>query len=130
MKPTILLIEDDDDDAFIFKEVLREVFSHCILHHVHNGLEGIRLLRNLNPAFPAAIILDWNMPIMSGKEFLFIKRGEENLKEIPTFVFTTATDNFTKEDAINSGASGFYSKPSNIKELESLMHEMLFSTIK
>ena len=121
MRQTILLVDDDDDDAFIFREVLDKVFSDVDFLHAQNGLEGLRVIKKLPPWSSKLIFLDWNMPLMGGKEFLLIRQEEEKLRPIPTFVLTTTKDAETKDTALAAGATDFFTKPSDLNDLENIL---------
>ena len=71
---TVLLVEDNPDDAFLMRRVFKRSSLPVTLHHVENGLECLNFLRR-NGAYASAprpdlILLDLNMPVINGRETL------------------------------------------------------------
>lgn len=80
---TILVIEDDQDIRVSYSEIL-EPFNFLI-HSATNGQDALLLLKKLHK-LPDLIILDLNMPTMSGEEFIFFKNQDSRIKEIPVII--------------------------------------------
>lgn len=79
-----LVIEDDDDTRELFAElIIRAGFT---VRAARNGREALELLRTIRPG---VIIVDLNMPVMSGAEFRAQQRLHSAWLEIPTIVLTT-----------------------------------------
>lgn len=90
----VLIVEDDDVDR---EAILRGFHKHGItspLTTVANGLEALYVLRGENGYTrlprPYLILLDINMPRMSGLEFLTEIRKDEELKSSIVFVLSTS----------------------------------------
>ena len=64
---SILTVDDDENDQFICTYTIRKFDPNIKVLKAMNGLEALKLLKSTTPA---AIILDINMPIMNGFEFL------------------------------------------------------------
>ena len=60
---------------------------------------------------PCIILLDLNMPIMNGIEFLTALRDDEQLKRIPVVILTTSDDPGDKLSCFNLGIAGYMPKP-------------------
>lgn len=61
--------------------------------------------------FPDIILLDLNMPKMSGIEFLSILKNNDNLKHIPTIILTTSDNENDLNKCYKIGISGYILKP-------------------
>lgn len=61
--------------------------------------------------FPDLILLDLNMPKISGIEFLTILKGNANLRHIPTVILTTSDNQKDIEKCYEIGVSGYVLKP-------------------
>lgn len=64
---SILVVDDDENDQFICEYTIRKFNPHIRIHKAFDGAEALDLLR---AETPDAIILDINMPVMNGFEFL------------------------------------------------------------
>ena len=73
----ILLVEDSDDDRYITTYVLRKRWPDIEILDAWNGEEAIEVLERCGDAPPDLILLDINMPLMNGHEFLECWFSEE-----------------------------------------------------
>ena len=114
----ILLVEDDEDDirlverAFVKGRILNKLYT------VRDGEEAMEFLTNtgrytdktVTPQ-PGLILLDLNMPKVSGMEVLKWLKDDENLHSIPVVVLTTSDMEKDIQFAYDYGASTFITKP-------------------
>jgi CheY-like chemotaxis protein len=107
----ILLIEDDKVDAMTVQRALKELRVTNRLEHVENGEEALTYLRDSNKDRPCIILLDLNMPIMNGIEFLQAVKSDADLKRIPVVVLTTSEEQEDKLDSFSLGVAGYMRKP-------------------
>lgn len=82
-----------------------------------NGQEGLETIRDSGP-FDLALV-DWNMPIMNGFEFVTAARSDSDLKEMRILMATSQTDASQVEKALDAGADEFVMKPFTRDELAS-----------
>ena len=87
---TILFVDDDVDEVFLFTEAVRRVDPSIVVSTALDGVEAIELLTNATVK-PDHIILDINMPRMGGMECLKTIRTELKLKTPITIFSTTIT---------------------------------------
>jgi len=113
----ILLIEDDDVDVMNVQRAFKKGNITSPLYIARNGLEGLEMLRG-TPTKPAAIplgnrliLLDINMPRMSGIEFLQLLRADPTLKSIPVVMLTTSNEQKDRGNAYNLNVAGYLIKP-------------------
>jgi CheY-like chemotaxis protein len=125
MSPTILLIEDDDDDVFLFKDALSDLKFTCNFLHASNGLEAIKKLNLMKPHKPDFIFTDLNMPVMMGLQFLAEMKKVKSFKDIPVFILSTSSHTSDKDDSLNAGAAGFFSKPFGGEELKKIISSVI-----
>jgi CheY-like chemotaxis protein len=92
----ILLVEDNPGDARLTREALKDSKLNNQLYVVEDGVEALTFLRNegefANAPRPDIILLDLNLPRMSGRELLEIIKADDVLKTIPIVVLTTSDD--------------------------------------
>lgn len=124
MRPlTILHIEDREEDLILFERACDAAGLPAVFHPVRDGQEAVAYLeakgdfndRHKNP-MPDIIILDLNLPGMSGFDFLNWFREESGLS-LPVLIFTVSTSAEDRERAIAAGAAGYYVKPKDFKSL-------------
>jgi CheY-like chemotaxis protein len=118
---TILLADDDPDDAEIFSMVLTKVDPSIKLIHAPNGVAVLEYLKERNHVVPDVIFLDINMPEMNGWQCLQSLKANPLTSGIPVLMYTTSSQARDKEIAMNLGAVAFITKPSDYKTLEKLL---------
>jgi CheY-like chemotaxis protein len=121
----VLLIDDDRDDADLFKEALFEINSAIVFQHYEDSKAGLQLLLERQTDLPDLIFLDINMPIVSGWQCLIEFKKAEHLKHIPVIMFTTSSQTREKEIADELGAEGFITKPNEYKALKELLSDVV-----
>ena len=109
----ILLIEDDMVDVMTLKRALSELRVTNPLHNVGDGEAAMAYLRDPSQIRPAIILLDLNLPRMSGIEFLQTIKQEEVLKRIPVVVLTTSKEDQDRIQSYDLGVAGYMLKPVN-----------------
>ena len=127
MNPGILLIEDDDDDQFIFLAALEDVAPATRCHISNNALEAFQYL-HAGAEIPAMLFLDLNMPLMNGFEFLLILKSDPKFTQIPVTIFSTSDNPEDQNRARALGALQFITKTADIQLLKKdLWH--IFDTV-
>jgi CheY-like chemotaxis protein len=110
----ILLADDDADDRMMFEEIFSGLSpEEYELRTVINGEEVVNLLSSINnPAhLPDLIILDQNMPLMSGKETLEFIKSDPVFREIAVIMYSTYNDATFIEECQRLGVVSVVSKP-------------------
>ena len=137
MSKLFLLADDDHDDAELFSEALNRVDPAINLHHVDNGTGVFEFLKNKANSRPDLIFLDLNMPKMSGWQCLAQLKNDPAHRDIPVIMYTTSSHYRDTEIALDLGAIGLVTKPSEFKILKTIissivsnMHKDLASTLK
>lgn len=101
----ILLIEDNPDISFIYKDALLDA-SH-VVETAADGQTGIDLA--LNGAFDL-ILLDLMLPGKHGLQVLQELKGNEKTKDVAVYVLSALSDKIVSDQAENLGADGFFIK--------------------
>jgi len=106
----ILLIEDNNIEIMKMKRTISFLkLDHTIIEAV-NGEEALLYLKKQS-RLPDIILLDLNMPKISGIEFLSILRNDTKLHHIPTIILTTSDNNKDIIACYEIGVSGYILKP-------------------
>jgi two-component system, chemotaxis family, chemotaxis protein CheY len=97
------------DDSRVVRKVARRILESSGFE-VREAADGAEALACCRAALPGCVLLDWNMPVMNGIDFLKALRAE--FGEQPPVVFcTTETEMSFVEQAIAFGAQEFIMKP-------------------
>lgn len=124
-KREILLVEDNPGDIRLTVEAFKE---GKISHNVHvaaNGLEAMNFLKksdNYKSAItPDLILVDLNMPIMDGREFLKEIKQDPILKKIPVCILSTSSAEVDIKDSYDLHANSYISKPMQLNDYRELI---------
>lgn len=121
----IILVDDDKDDCFLFKEALDELTLPVVLSIIHDGAEFMNTLKNDTVDFPDVIFLDLNMPRKNGFECLKEIKGHSTLKHLPVIIFSTSFDTHVANRLYEKGANYYMRKPSDFSTLKQLIEQAL-----
>jgi two-component system, chemotaxis family, chemotaxis protein CheY len=98
------------DDSRVIRKVARRILEEMGFEIAEAG-DGLEALAWCRATMPDAVLLDWNMPVMSGIEFLRQLRDEPGGKA-PTVVFCTVENDVERIcEAIDAGADEYIMKP-------------------
>ncbi len=98
------------DDSRVVRKVARRILEgHGFT--VIEAADGQQALDACDLAIPDCVLLDWNMPVMNGIEFLKALRAKYGPEKPPVVFCTTETDMSFIEQAIEHGAQEFIMKP-------------------
>ena len=98
------------DDSRVIRKVARRILEELEFGVVEAG-DGAEALEKCREQMPDAILLDWNMPIMNGLDFVKALRREET-GDRPIVVFcTTENDMAHITEALRAGADEYVMKP-------------------
>jgi CheY-like chemotaxis protein len=120
----ILLVEDDQVDTMTVIRALKEIHVTNPLVHLENGEEAVNYLRDPQKEKPCIILLDLNMPIMNGIEFLHIVKNDSKLRCIPVVVLTTSEEQQDKVNSFNLGVAGYMAKPVDYRQFVEVMRSI------
>jgi signal transduction histidine kinase/ligand-binding sensor domain-containing protein/DNA-binding response OmpR family regulator len=115
-KPTILLVEDNDDFRTYLKSSLEEHFT--ILEAVQ-GMEGWKKVLSSHPDL---VVSDISMPLLSGIELCRKIKTDSRTRHIPVILLTALEGEETQLKALETGPNDYITKPFN--------YDILFSRIK
>ncbi|KLT68864.1 response regulator [Flavobacterium sp. ABG] len=121
-KPVFLLIEDNLIDQLVIKQLLKKFLDVTEVNITNNGLEALQWLSNhKNLQQSLIILLDIQMPVMNGFEFLnaYDKLSSEFKKEVQIYVLSSTLDPDEIEQINkNNYVTAFLNKPLPIEEFK------------
>lgn len=112
MNATILYIEDNPDNRMLVRRVL-EAEGYQVVE-AEDGLEGIECLKS---TIPDLVLMDINLPEMSGYEVTARLKQMPSTALVPVIAMTANVMKGDREKTLNAGCDGYISKPINIDTL-------------
>lgn len=121
---TILLVEDDPDDAFMVGRALQQVGIANPLVVMRDGEQAVQYLQGEGAygdrtqfPIPQLILLDLHLPGIDGFQVLTWLRQESKMRHLPVVVLTSSTYSPDVKRAYQLGANSFLTKPTDFMEL-------------
>lgn len=118
--PVVLYVEDEPDDVFFLRSAFRAVQVAAELRDVGDGRSAMAYLAGegdyadrVRHPVPALVLLDLNLPILSGFEVLRWIRAQPPLRELPVAVFSSSGRPEDRRLATELGAQDYIEKPAS-----------------
>ena len=109
---TVLVV----DDSRIMRTIVKSYFSDLkIPCHYIEAVDGSEALEQLQKNQVNLIFLDWNMPKISGIDFLKHVRSIDKFKDLPIIMVTSEAAKYNVIEALKQGATDYIIKPINGK---------------
>jgi CheY-like chemotaxis protein len=116
----VLMVEDNPDDVYLTREVLKEAKLYINLSVIEDGVEALAFLRREGPYTraprPDLILLDLNLPRIDGREVLAEIKADDRLKCIPIVVLTTSQAEEDIARAYQLHANCYVTKPVDLDQ--------------
>lgn len=115
-KAVVLYVEDEEFDALFMRRAFEKAGLDASLEVVPDGQHAIHYLSSASgtdPAcsLPVVVLLDLNLPVISGFEVLEWIRTREELKSLPVIVFSSSARVEDRLHASRLGADAYLQKP-------------------
>jgi two-component system chemotaxis response regulator CheY len=115
------------DDSRIMRNIVKNTFSElkipCEFIEASNGKEALQKLETNKVDL---VLLDWNMPQLSGIEFLQKVCAMEKYKKLPIVMVTSEAAKYNVIEALKSGATDYIVKPVNEKNFKEKLIKLNF----
>jgi CheY-like chemotaxis protein len=122
---TVYLVDDDDDDRMLIREALQSVIESVTIIEIENGEALIKVFEKpCDGNDPALILMDMNMPRLSGLETLAVIKSNPVSIHIPVVMISTTTDQQLVLRAYEQGINAFITKPVSVLELEQMAQDI------
>lgn len=118
-KPTVLLVEDNDDFRFYIKDNLKAAFN---IIEAENGKKG---WQKALAQHPNLIVSDISMPEMNGIDLCLKIKADQRTSHIPVILLTALTGEDQQIKGLETGASDYMTKPFNFEILQSKIRNIL-----
>jgi CheY-like chemotaxis protein len=133
----ILLVEDDPGDVLITREALEHSKVVTTLHTASDGEEALAFLRregeHAGAVVPDLILLDLNLPRMSGREVLTEIKRDPALRRIPVVVLTTSAAEEDVQASYDLHANAYVTKPVDFEQFVNVVQrvdEFYFTVVR
>jgi CheY-like chemotaxis protein len=118
---TILLVEDNPDDAELVRIAMDDAGITSTLDVVQDGAQALQYVRKegayASSPRPDLMLLDLNLPGVDGREVLRTVKSDPSLCSIPIVVMSTSVDENDIDASYRMHANSFVSKPPDFDEL-------------
>lgn len=116
----ILYVEDNPDHILFVTRALKKINENINVIAVENGRDALSMLQMYNEGervLPKLILLDLNMPGLSGLDILKEIKAHEDLKLIPITMFSTSDSDEDVKRSASLGANAYVVKPNGYQKL-------------
>ncbi|MDE1915151.1 MAG: response regulator [Sphingomonadales bacterium] len=125
---TIIMIEDDEGHATLIEKNIRRAGIANQIHHFRDGTSALEFLVNTPGGplreGPTLILLDLNLPDMSGTDILAIIKADPELRRTPVVVLTTTDDRLEIERCYDLGCNVYITKPVNYENFAAAIRQL------
>jgi len=119
-KPTVLYVEDNDDNAYMLSRRLkRRGFD---VHIATDGESGVNMARKLRPDI---ILMDLNLPVLDGWSAIKLIRSDTDTHATPIIAVSSHVLPEEREKALQAGSSNYETKPIDFERLLVKIHDCL-----
>lgn len=114
------MVDDDQDDQIFYERLFKEQ-DQGLEFETYSSVEAFLLSGLKESAESCLIILDLNLPKISGKDFLKSIDVEKGFKGCPIIILTTSSSPLDKLDCQQYGAHSYFVKPMNYEDCQDLV---------
>ena len=107
------------DDNQYMRKTVRNLLVNCGIKDIYEAADGISALDSIRTVGPDVVILDWEMPLLSGAELVRIVRspGVFPMPDVPIIMLTGHGERWRVVEAVRLGVNEFLVKPVSAKSL-------------
>ncbi len=130
MPVTIIMVEDDDGHARLIEKNIRRAGVTNEIMPFKDGTSALAFLLGpdgtgeVNAGKPLLMLLDLNLPDMTGVDILKVVKENENLKRTPVIVLTTTDDQREIQRCYDLGCNVYITKPVNYEGFANAIRQL------
>ena len=131
--PDILYVEDNEDFIDVVERAMVQIDGKTVLHTIEDGSLALSTLDKMvaDKAKPKLILIDLNLPGLSGLDLLRKIKETQALRYVPTVIFSTSDNPKDIRTSLEFGANAYVTKPlgyANLVKCLTSMHEFWLKT--
>jgi CheY-like chemotaxis protein len=130
-QPTILVVEDNANDAFLLRRALAKTNLPYQLRFVSDGQNALNYLEGVAPyadrqtfPLPGLVLLDLRMPVLDGFDVLRRLGNNPRFGHLPVVVLATSGSDDDRTMAANLGAKAYYTKSTDPRDAVNMFKEV------
>jgi len=124
----IIMIEDDEGHARLIEKNIRRAGISNVIHHFTDGTSGLEHIFSAPEGpvknGPALILLDLNLPDMSGTDILAKIKADTKLRRTPVVILTTTDDKYEIQRCYDLGCNVYITKPVNYENFAAAIRQL------
>ena len=124
----ILYIEDNPADVRLLREALADC-GFCgeidVAPDAANAFARIARYRTENEDLPDLVLLDLNLPVVSGHKILNVLKGSREWRKVRIMVYTSSSEDFDRTICDQLGADQYLVKPNHWRDFQRLGHYLI-----
>jgi len=118
-----ILVVDDEPDVLMAMRIALETVGHEVLEAANGAIALDRAREN-----PDGILLDIRLPDIDGLEVLRRLKADDAVSSIPVVCISAHSSPGTRQSALDLGAAAYVAKPFDIRELRTIVANVISST--
>jgi len=121
----ILLVDDDIDDQELLTEEINKLEPSILVKQFYNGMQVMEYLFKMEKNPPCLIVLDYNMPVITGLEVLEKLAKIPGYQNVPKIVWSTSSSLTFQNKCLQTGALKYIVKANDMQGLKKIASEMI-----
>ncbi|MGR3178126.1 MAG: response regulator [Candidatus Anammoxibacter sp.] len=121
--PTVLIVDDSNVMRKIIQKQIKA--ANLVVDEFMEAGDGKEGLEKVKEKVPDLILCDWNMPNMTGIEFIKTLHSTGDFSNVPIVMITTEGSDSMRAEAAAAGAKGYITKPFTPEQLVSELGNFL-----
>lgn len=110
------------DDSRSMRKILTRMMTELGYTEVDEAEHGADALQKLAVTVPELALVDWNMPVMGGQEFISTMRDQRDYDRVKVMVVTSETSPRVVYEALKAGADEYAMKPLDAGVISDKLH--------
>ena len=124
-KINIALVDDDNDEKFIFQIALNDIEIQYDFNYFSTPNDFIDFLNSKKAVKPDIVFIDMHMPQKNGPELVQELRREKNFDQIKTVIYSNSVSEVVIQAFKSLGTSDFIIKPPDLSEMKNVLKKLI-----